>query len=343
MPDLAAQTGQPCTMCHIGGFGPQLTPFGRAFKIGGYTQTGGDGWPAKVPLSLMVQSSFTNTSASLPADQIPAPLCGQQQLLDRSGQRLHRRRPGAVHRRLHAVHLFAGRQHRRRSTTPTCGRSRPCSRVGEHSLRIGVTLNNNPTVQDPYNSTFAWGFPFIGSAIAPTPTADVMLSGGFNGNSIGYTVYAWYDQQLYLEAGAYNTFSPWTLARIGNDYGIGATTSPAPYLRAAYEWNWNNQSAHVGALFMHADVNPPNGIAVPDRRVDGRRPLHRLRGGRRLPVPRRRHAYRHGGGHLHARGPEPEGHHRRVQRGQRHELRFQLQPEPDPAERRLLVSRTPTA
>ena len=38
LPAFATQTGQPCTACHIGGFGPQLTPLGTAFKIGGYTQ-----------------------------------------------------------------------------------------------------------------------------------------------------------------------------------------------------------------------------------------------------------------------------------------------------------------
>ena len=43
VPNFAMQTGQPCVMCHVGGFGPQLTPFGRAFKIGGYTQDGGAG------------------------------------------------------------------------------------------------------------------------------------------------------------------------------------------------------------------------------------------------------------------------------------------------------------
>ena len=37
VPSFAAQTGQPCTACHIGAFGPQLPPVGRAFKIGGYT------------------------------------------------------------------------------------------------------------------------------------------------------------------------------------------------------------------------------------------------------------------------------------------------------------------
>jgi hypothetical protein len=43
VPSFALQTGQPCSSCHIGAFGPQLTPFGRAFKIGGYTQSGGEG------------------------------------------------------------------------------------------------------------------------------------------------------------------------------------------------------------------------------------------------------------------------------------------------------------
>jgi hypothetical protein len=132
--------------------------------------------------------------------------------------------------------------------------------VNGKDLVVGSTLNNTPLVQDPYNTTFAWGFPYVMSALAPTPTANVMLSGSFAGNAVGYTAYAWYDSKLYLEGGAYNTLSPWSLARIGNDYTIGSTTSPAPYLRAAYEWQWGNNAAHVGAMFMHADVNPSTGI-----------------------------------------------------------------------------------
>jgi hypothetical protein len=45
VPAFAQQTGQPRSTCHIGSFGPQLTPFGRAFKIGGYTLDGGQGRP----------------------------------------------------------------------------------------------------------------------------------------------------------------------------------------------------------------------------------------------------------------------------------------------------------
>ncbi len=57
VPSFALQTGQPCTSCHIGAFGPQLTAFGRAFKIGGYTQTGGDGWQSALPASVMLLGS----------------------------------------------------------------------------------------------------------------------------------------------------------------------------------------------------------------------------------------------------------------------------------------------
>src|SRR5690348_14827106 len=71
VPSFAAQTGQPCQTCHIGSFGPQLTPFGREFKIEGYTMTGGEGLASKIPLSAMVLGSFTNTAAAQPEGAAP--------------------------------------------------------------------------------------------------------------------------------------------------------------------------------------------------------------------------------------------------------------------------------
>ena len=136
---------------------------------------------------------------------------------------------------------------------------------------MGITVNTNPTVQDPYNTTPVWGFPFIASALAPTPAAQPMLAGAFANNSVGYTVYAWLDSALYVEAGAYTTPGGWTLARWGNDLGAphGAIAGAAPYARIAYERQWNNQSAHVGALFMRADVNPPTGIPFQSSGMNG--------------------------------------------------------------------------
>jgi hypothetical protein len=119
-------------------------------------------------------------------------------------------------------------------------------------------------VQDPYNSTFAWGFPYVQSGLAPTPAASPVLASGFNNNSLGYTVYGWYDHSLYLEAGFYTTISPWWLARMGNDFGAGSSQGLMPYIRAAYEWDWNGQAAHIGAAYMQSNVNPVSGTFQTD-------------------------------------------------------------------------------
>ncbi|HSU05149.1 MAG TPA: hypothetical protein VLI93_06220, partial [Acetobacteraceae bacterium] len=137
--------------------------------------------------------------------------------------------------------------------------------LGTQELRIGLSLNNGPTVQDPFNSTLVWMFPFAQSGLAPTPTAQPLLAGGLLGNSIGLTAYAWYDRRLYLEAGGYETYGPSLLSAFGTSYGPGSTANIAPYARAAYQWDWNGQSAHVGALLLAASINP----AIGARSVDG--------------------------------------------------------------------------
>src|SRR5271155_5651642 len=58
VPSFAAQTGEPCQACHVGGFGPQLTPLGREFKLQGYTLRTND---QSVPLSAMVVASYLRT------------------------------------------------------------------------------------------------------------------------------------------------------------------------------------------------------------------------------------------------------------------------------------------
>ncbi len=258
IPAFAQQTGQPCVSCHIGGYGPQLTPIGRAFKIGGYTQGGGEGLAASIPLSLMATTSFTNTASAVPADQIAQHYGANNNFsLDQVSGFIG----GGIGQHSGGLMQFTWSDVANTSHVDNVD-LRPYTTVfdvGGKELRIGTTLNNTPTVQDPYNTTFAWGFPYVLSALAPAPAANVMLAAGLGQSAIGYTLYAWYDNKFYLEGGAYSTLSPWTLTRMGNGFGIGSTTSPAPYLRAAYEWQWGNSAAHVGAMYMHADVNPATG------------------------------------------------------------------------------------
>ncbi len=275
VPSYAAQTGQPCTACHVGAYGPQLTPFGRAFKISGYTLTGGDGLASHIPLSAMVLSSFTNTAQSQPGpaathfspnnnfalDQVSLFLAGR--LNDYAGafvQGTYSGVSGTTH--------WDNTDIRVTSTVPL---------PGDASLRLGVSLNNGPTVQDPFNSSFAWGYPFYAPKIAPGPSAGTVLSGlaavgpNFAGNVIGVTAYAWYNEHLYLEAGGYQEMSPWLANRFG--VGGGPTTPQVmPYARVAYEWDWGNNAAWVGAFFMHAAINPQYGTGLDsynDYAIDG--------------------------------------------------------------------------
>ena len=67
LPLYARQTGQPCATCHTAFL--ELTPFGRRFKLGGYTLGGGD-WKGP-PFAVMLQPTFTNTQAPQPGGAAP--------------------------------------------------------------------------------------------------------------------------------------------------------------------------------------------------------------------------------------------------------------------------------
>src|SRR6516225_2969052 len=56
LPSYARQTGQQCAACH-NGF-PELTPYGRQFKLNGYTWTGGTS--DLPPIAAMTIPTFTN-------------------------------------------------------------------------------------------------------------------------------------------------------------------------------------------------------------------------------------------------------------------------------------------
>jgi hypothetical protein len=262
VPSFALQTGQPCTTCHIGAFGPQLTAFGRAFKIGNYAQTGGQGWEANIPLSVLLLDSYTNTSHG----QNPPPAnhygTNGNFTIDQASVFVGGHLGDYVGGLIQGTYDGVGRAFFLDNTDIRASYPLP---FGDTDLRLGVDLNNGPTVQDPYNSSYAWGYPYVQSALANTPAAQPLLAGGLIGNSLGLTAYAWYDRSLYVEAGAYQTYSSRFLSFTGSSYGPGATAYASPYARVAYEWNWNGQSAHVGGIFLRSAINPATGAFSADR------------------------------------------------------------------------------
>src|SRR6266853_3791175 len=69
VPSYARQTGYACVKCHVGGFGPQLTPYGIKFKINGYTETDHKG--LKIPVAAMVMTGFSHTQTDLASPPPP--------------------------------------------------------------------------------------------------------------------------------------------------------------------------------------------------------------------------------------------------------------------------------
>src|SRR5579864_6932091 len=66
LPSFSGQTGAPCSACHLGGFGPLLTPFGISFKLNGYTMGGGTGPWSHMPFNFQFNPSFVNLGKDRP-------------------------------------------------------------------------------------------------------------------------------------------------------------------------------------------------------------------------------------------------------------------------------------
>jgi hypothetical protein len=276
VPSFARQTGMACSACHT--VFPELTPFGREFKLNGYvidnvTQvTGIDTTGAQTlsinslpPVSLMLQASYTHTGSALPDSAVSGALAKDGEALfpqqasffyagklaNGAGAFVQLTYDGAAdHFGLdntdirYAHHLVFGG-----------------ANDNDHALIVGVTLNNNPTVQDVWNTTPAWGFPYSGSSVAPSPIASTQVDGRLGQNVAGLGVYAWLDDHWYAEVTGY------TAAVVGGAHPLDSTQSNvvhgvSPYWRVAYEQRWDRNSLSIGAYGLDTKVHPGNGTPL---------------------------------------------------------------------------------
>jgi hypothetical protein len=115
----------------------------------------------------------------------------------------------------------------------------------------GVSLNNNPTVSDTFNTAPAWSYPYMAPDLAPGAPAAPILMGGFAGQVAGLTTYMQFNNGLYAEVGGYRTLSPAFLSDVNADFG-GRISGIAPYGRVAYTWNLASGDVELGAFALHA-------------------------------------------------------------------------------------------
>jgi hypothetical protein len=251
LPLYARQTGEPCAACHTGFF--ELTPAGRRFKLGGYTLGGGD-WSGP-PFAVMLQPALTHTETGQPGGAAPGfganDNVAMQQVSLFTGGRITDEIGAFIQGTYDGVNNRFGWDN-------TDIRYAHALQIGNHDLLLGLSANNNPSVQDVWNTTPAWRFPFISSALAPTPAAATFIDGAYAQRVVGLSAYGLFDDMLYLEAGAYRPLSNDTQRFLGV---VTAGESPisglaAPYWRLALEPVWGDHSLEIGTFGLKSDVKP---------------------------------------------------------------------------------------
>ncbi len=256
MPAFAQQTGQPCEACHVGAFGPQLKPYGRDFKLFGYQSS--DGKSHLPPIAMTTQISLTHTQA----DQNPPPAPGfganNNFAVDQTSIYYAGKLPmgwGAF-----AQVTYDGVANAVSMDNTDVRRASDVTLFGKDSI-VAIDFNNNPTLEDPWNSTPAWGFPYNGSALAPGGNAATLLDGGLSTLVVGAGGYVLWNNTVYVDAAAYEPL-PWRVAHFlgeGVDAQSDRWLGPIPYGRVALIHDWDNaesQTMEIGAYAMQARRYP---------------------------------------------------------------------------------------
>ncbi len=209
VPSFARQTGLACEACHT--VFPQLTPFGRIFKASGYTSSN----TSKVqdidrmrrylmtlsdvpPISAMVIASTGSAAKAANSQSDKTSTDFPQQLsLFYAGQIADN------------VGAFAQVTYDDQSGTigidNTDIRFADVTTLYGQSVIYGLSVNNNPGVQDLWNGTPAWGQPFVTSPAMLTPSATSRIEGAMAQSVAGVSVYAFVNQSIYGEFGVYRS------------------------------------------------------------------------------------------------------------------------------------------
>lgn len=142
------------------------------------------------------------------------------------------------------------------------------AKVAGHEFAYGVTLNNNPTVEDVWNSTPAWGFPWISSASGVSPIASPVINGGLGGDVAGVGGYSLWANHLYTDLSVYRSEhagGPAPVTGSNFQYNISGA---APYWRAAWQETWAGNYIEVGTYGIYLSSYPGAVSGPKDRYVD---------------------------------------------------------------------------
>jgi len=263
VPAFAQQTGQPCAACHVGAFGPQLKPYGRDFKLRGYTAVdeSANGGKWKPPLAATVQTTFTHTRSDQqlpPRWFAPNDNFALDQVSLYYGGLIAPNLGGFIQ----ATYDGVARVVHIDNTDIRYAREFQLAEEDTNGFDFhvvaGITANNSPTISDLWNSTPVWGFPYNHSALAPAAVASALIDGGLGQRVAGAGAYALWNDWVYTEVALYRGLGRDVLNATGIVPVSGANKIEglAPYWRFAVQHDWDNHSFQIGTYGIHADLYP---------------------------------------------------------------------------------------
>jgi len=248
LPSYARQTGLSCAACHFSF--PELNSFGRQFKMNGYVLTGMNTIEAKedsdkitrlkllstLPLSVMVQTSFTHISKSVEGVQNNSVAFPQQLSVFYAGQ-------VTPH-----IGTFIQMTYDGQSVGMDNADIRYANQkmLGSKSLVYGATLNNNPAVQDVWNTSPAWRFPSASSAASVNPAKSTIME-NLGMQVAGLGAYGLYNNFLFAELTLYRSAQQGA-ANPADSSSRMTLKGVAPYWRVALQHQWAENYIEVGTF-----------------------------------------------------------------------------------------------
>jgi hypothetical protein len=272
LPVFARQTGQSCVACHAGGQFPELTPYGRMFKLNGYTFG-----ERTIPVAAMTTADLTKTRRNHDASgNVISPKDGDP-IWDAASIFL----AGKITDKIGGFAQFTYSNYDHQDSNGRwvghVGSDNTDFRyvdriIGDGSdLVLGATIHNNPTVQDVWNTAPAWSYPYISStisAVAPLQNLPI-IEGGLAQQVVGIGGYLYWNQTIYAELSAYSTADGiWSFLSKGNKAGDLAhpqtyLRGQNPYWRIALTRDWGPHSVMLGTFGLNVNVYPNDINAFP--------------------------------------------------------------------------------
>ncbi|MHB1678716.1 MAG: hypothetical protein ACYCSS_14515 [Sulfuriferula sp.] len=254
VPAFARQTGQNCLACHAGGQFPELTPYGRLFKLTGYTI-------GKRTIPLAVMGVFGSTNVKGPAATGPGHTATDGTLTFDTGSLFV---AGKITDKSGVFAQFTYNNYSGDSgASGHVGSDNTDFRYadqmvnGDQNFIYGFDMNNNPGVQDVWNSTPAWGYNVVPISTGFGPAAVPVIDGGLAQQAIGTGAYLYWDKTVYAEISGYRTGDGvYSFMTQGNGQQINIK-GENPYLRLALTHEWGAQNIMLGYSYFDVDEYVP--------------------------------------------------------------------------------------